>query len=185
MTTAKFELDLEPMVARAVEAEVNKMIGNTSYGYGSGSTINKNLQALVEQAFINWRKEFQSTISNAMLQAANSPELLTLLAKQSVSPIANAVVGGMGSTFVALGRDLGNDQKFRYALLDHVRNSLIPKPVEPIPHSVRAALSQASFALRELLPNDPDAKMTVAMIKQAQADIKDAEWCEAQVKAVK
>lgn len=171
MTTAKFELDLEPMVARAVEAEVNKMIGNQSYGYGA--SINNNLKALVEQAFANWRKEFQSTISSAMLKAANSPELLALLAKQSVTPIANAVVGGMGSTFVNLGRDLGNDMVFRGALLEHVRNSLIPKTVEPIPHSVRAALSQASFALRELLPNDPDAKMTVEMIQRAQREIGD------------
>lgn len=37
---------------------------------------------------------------------------------------------------------------------------------------VRAALSQASFCLRELLPNDTDAKMTVKMIKDAQAALK-------------
>lgn len=174
MTTAKFELDLEPMVARAVESEVRKMIGTDGgYGYGSTTSINKSLQLLVEQAFINWRKEFQSTISAAMLKAANSPELLAIMAQQSVSPIAKAVVGGMGSTFVNLGRDLGNDQAFRNSLLDHVRNSLVPKPTDPIPRSVRAALGQASFALRELLPTHPDAILTVDIIKAAQKEIGD------------
>lgn len=181
MTTTKFELDLEPIMLRAMETEVRRLVGDTTYG----NIINKDLKALTEQAFINWRSEFRNTISNAMLQASKSDELMAALAKQSVSPIANAVVGGMGSTFVNLGRDLGNDMKFRQVLLEHVRDSLIPKPVEPIPLSVRAALGQASFALRELLPDNSDAQMTVAMIKQAQIDIKDSEWFDAQMKAVK
>lgn len=32
---------------------------------------------------------------------------------------------------------------------------------------MRAALSQASFCIRELLPDDPDAKMTVGIINEA------------------
>ena len=36
--------------------------------------------------------------------------------------------------------------------------------------AAQAALGQASFCLRELLPNDPDAQLTVRMIDAAQGD---------------
>lgn len=170
MTQLNFQIDLESMIKSAVNAEIARMVAHDT---GYGPSVRKDIGTLVVQSFGQWKHLLTEAISQSVAQAAKSPELIAQISKQAVGPIANAVVGGMGNTCVELGRNLGRDPKFCNALLDHVRDSIVPKEA-PALHEVSAALSQASFALRELLPNDPDAKMTVEMIISAQVALKKA-----------
>ena len=171
MTILDFRLDLEPMVRRAVEQEITRYIGETSYNSYSRDTPNAKIRTLVEQSMDKARQVVAMAIQDGIFRAAEGPEIRVQIAKSTVDPIARAVAGGMGNTFKELGRDLGNDPKFREALLGHVRRQLIPENRPAIPAVVKAALGQASFALRELLPDHPDAKFTVEMIKEAQDEI--------------
>ena len=75
------------------------------------------------------------------------------------------------------GRQQGMKQE--HALWELMRNSeeieALKAPAEPTElRKALAAMGQASFCLRTLLPNDPDAQMTVAMLDAARAALKGA-----------
>lgn len=176
MSKVDFSLDLGPMVERAVQAEISRFIADTS-GYGTSwgrNTPNAKIRDMVEQAMTNARTHLQQAVTDGIIQAAVSKEVRVGIAKATMEPLAKAIVGGMGNTCANIGRELGRDEKFKQALLGTVTKQLMSDPQEDALLSARGALGQASFALRELLPNHPDAQLTVEIIKDAQAKVEKA-----------
>ena len=176
MSKVDFSLDLAPMVERAVQAEISRFIADTS-GYGTSwgrNTPNAKIRDMVEQAMNKASTHLQQAILDGIVQAAISKEVRVGIAKSTMEPLAKAIVGGMGNTCANIGRELGRDEKFKQALLGTVTKQLMSDPQEDALNAARGALGQASFALRELLPDHPDAKFTVDIITHAQEKVERA-----------
>lgn len=175
------KMDVGPMIERAIAAAISQAISGS---YGSGSMdISKELQVIVNKAFTTQKIHIETVVREQLQQAIAAPTFKQAVYQQAAPHIAQAVVAGMGTTFKSLGMELGRSHAFANALIGHVKGAL-KNDVTKVDHSytvarqMAGALGQASFALRELLPDDPDSKYTVGIINAAlakYADI-DQEW---------